>query len=30
MCRVADEPVVVIKSLPVKARKGVEDKTEMT
>jgi len=30
LCRVADEPVVVLKSLPVKAGNGVEDKTEMT
>ena len=29
-CEVADEPVVVLKSPPMKARKGVEDKTEMT
>ena len=27
-CRVADEPVVVLKIRPVKAREGVEDKTE--
>jgi hypothetical protein len=29
-CRVADEPVVVMKFRPVKAREGVEDKTGMT
>lgn len=26
----ADEPVIVLKSRPMKAREGVEDKTEMT
>lgn len=30
LCRVADEPVVVLKSPPVKAGNGVEDKTETT
>lgn len=29
-CEVADEPVVVMKSRPVKAGNSVEDKTEMT
>ena len=29
-CRVADEPVVVMKFRPMKAREGVEDKTETT
>ena len=29
-CEVADEPVVVMKSRPVKPGNGVEDKTEMT
>lgn len=30
LCRVADEPVVVLKFPPVKPGNGVEDKTEMT
>lgn len=30
LCRVADESVVVIKFQPVKACKGVEEKTGMT
>lgn len=29
LCRVADEPVVVLKSLPEKPGNGVEDKTKM-
>ena len=29
-CRVSDEPIVVMKSRPVKPGNGVEDKTEMT
>lgn len=29
-CKVADEPVVVMKSRPVKPGNGVEDKIEMT
>jgi len=29
-CRVADEPVVVMKSRPVKPGNSVEDKTGMT
>ena len=29
-CKVADEPVVVKKSRPVKPGNGVEEKTEMT
>ena len=29
-CEVADEPVVVLKSRPVKASNGVEDKTRTT
>ena len=29
-CEVADEPVVVMKSWPVKPGNGVEDKTETT
>ena len=29
-CEVADEPVVVSKARPVKARNGVEDKTKPT
>ena len=29
-CEVADEPVVVLKSRPVKPGNGVEDKTERT
>lgn len=29
-CKVADEPVVVMKSRPVKPGNGVEDKTETT
>ena len=29
-CRVADEPVVVMKIRPVKAREGVEGKTGLT
>jgi len=30
LCRVADEPVVVLKFPPEKPGNGVEDKTEMT
>ncbi|MBF0203302.1 MAG: hypothetical protein HQK67_03085 [Desulfamplus sp.] len=30
LCRVADDPVVVLKFLPEKPGNGVEDKTEMT
>jgi len=29
-CEVADDPVVVLKSRPVKASNGVEDKTKTT
>lgn len=29
-CKVADDPVVVMKFRPVKAGNSVEDKTEMT
>ncbi len=29
-CEVADEPVVVSKTQPMKASNGVEDKTELT
>ncbi len=29
-CEVADEPVVVMKSQPMKAGNGLEDKTEMS
>lgn len=29
-CGVSDEPIVVMKSRPVKPGNGVEDKTEMT